>query len=165
MEEKLDPKVLEFLKENNINFEVFECDPDFADTYAFCEKYGFELRQSANTILIAGKGDSTKFVACVALASTKLDVNHKVCEAIGVKRASFASSERTKELTGMEIGGVTVFGLTDFPILIDEEVFNNEKIVMGGGNRSSKVLLNPKELKKIPNIQIIKTLAVPKAKN
>lgn len=165
MKNKLDPKVLEFLKTNNINFEVFECDPDFADTYAFCEKYGFDLKQSANTILIAGKSDPVKFVICVALASTKLDVNHKVCETIGVKRASFASSDQTKELTGMEIGGVTAFGVGEFPILIDSEVLNNGKIVMGGGNRSSKVLLNPEELKKIPNFQIIKNLAIPKVIN
>lgn len=162
MDEKLDLKVLEFLNANNIIFEIFECDPDFADTYAFCEKYGFDLKQSANTILIAGKGDPAKFAVCVALASTRLDVNHKVCEVLEIKRASFASADQTKELTGMEIGGVTVFGIGDFPILIDEEVLNNKKIVMGGGNRSSKVLLDPKELKKISKVQIVKNLAIPK---
>jgi len=162
MENLLDPKVLFFLKKYNIKFEVLECDPDFADTYKFCEKYGFSLSQSANTIIVAGKSDPIKFAVCLALASTKLDVNHKACEVLKIKRASFATPDQTNELTGMQIGGVTVFGIENLPILIDNEILVNEKIVMGGGNRSSKVLVDPQELKKIPNIQFIQNLAIPK---
>lgn len=162
MESLLDLRVLEFLKEYQINFEVFQCDPNFADTYQFCEKYGFSLNQSANTIIIAGKSDPIKFARCVALANTRLDVNHKVCGLMGVKRASFATPEQTREMTGMQIGGVTVFGIKNLPILVDDEVLVNEKIVMGGGNRSSKVLLDPQELKKIPEVEFIKDLATPK---
>lgn len=163
MESLLDPKVFNFLKTNNINFEVFQCDPDFADTYQFCEKYGFKISQSANTIIIAGKTEPVKFAVCVALASTKLDVNHKVCDALEIKKASFATPEQTREITGMQIGGVTVFGIENLPILIDDEVLLNEKIVMGGGNRSCKVLLDPQELKKIPGVEFIKDLAIPKS--
>jgi prolyl-tRNA editing enzyme YbaK/EbsC (Cys-tRNA(Pro) deacylase) len=162
MEDKLHPKILESLKKNKITFRVFECDPDFADTYVFCEEYGFSLNQSANTIIIAGKSDPIRFACCVALANTKLDVNKKVCELLEIKRASFASSEQTKDLTGMEIGGVTIFGINDIPIYIDSKVLEQKEIVMGGGNRSSKVLLNPKELIKVPGAEIIEHLAVPK---
>jgi prolyl-tRNA editing enzyme YbaK/EbsC (Cys-tRNA(Pro) deacylase) len=34
--------------------------------------------------------------------------------------------------------------------------------VTGGGNRSSKVVLNPEELKKLPGAQVIADLAKPK---
>lgn len=162
MENTLDPKVLTFLKKYQIKFEVFQCNPDFADTYQFCEEYGFKLSQSANTIIIAGKTEPIKYAVCIALASTKLDVNHKVCEKLGIKKASFATPEQTRELTGMQIGGVTVFGIENLPILIDDEVLVNEKIVMGGGNRSSKVLIDPQELRKIPSVEFVKDLAIPK---
>jgi prolyl-tRNA editing enzyme YbaK/EbsC (Cys-tRNA(Pro) deacylase) len=33
------------------------------------------------------------------------------------------------------------------------------EVVMGGGNRSSKVLLDPKELHKIPGMQVVEELA------
>jgi prolyl-tRNA editing enzyme YbaK/EbsC (Cys-tRNA(Pro) deacylase) len=79
-----------------------------------------------------------------------------------VKKASFASAEQTLELTGMQIGGVTPFGLPDIPIYIDSAVMNNEEVVLGGGNRSTKVLLNPKELQKLPGAQVVEGLASPR---
>ena len=35
--------------------EVLPCDPDLADTAAFCAAYGFAAEDSANTILVTGK--------------------------------------------------------------------------------------------------------------
>jgi prolyl-tRNA editing enzyme YbaK/EbsC (Cys-tRNA(Pro) deacylase) len=161
-EPKLDPKVEEALKESGITYKVFQCDPELADTYAFCEHYDFKLGQSANTIIVASKKEPVVFGCCVILATTKLDVNKKVCQLLGVKDASFASAEQTIEKTGMQIGGVTAFGVKDMPIYIDGAVLNNQEIVMGGGNRSTKVLLDPKELQKLTTVQIIENLAKPK---
>ena len=79
---------------------------------------------------------------------------------LGVKKASFASGDQTKELTGMQIGGVTPFGLPDIPIYVDAAVMLNSEIVLGGGNRSTKVLLDPKELLKMPNVEAVKSLAI-----
>jgi prolyl-tRNA editing enzyme YbaK/EbsC (Cys-tRNA(Pro) deacylase) len=156
----LHPSVQEFLQNHNIVYRIFDCDPDFADTAPFCEKYGFAEGQTANTIVVAGKAQPIKFCACVILATTKVDVNKKACQLLGVKKASFASGDQTKELTGMQIGGVTPFGLPDVPIYIDAAVMENAEIVLGGGNRSSKVLLDPKELLKMPHVEVIDSLAV-----
>jgi len=157
---QLDLQVSNALNALAIEHSVFVCDPEFADTAAFCEKYDYKPDQSANTILVVGKGEPKKFAACVVLATTKLDVNKKVCELLEVKRASFANAEQTKELTGMMIGGVTIFGLpAKLPIFIDSRVIQQEEIVMGGGNRSSKILLNPKELSKIPSVNVVADLA------
>ena len=35
------------------------------------------------------------------------------------------------------------------------------RVVMGGGNRSSKLLLNPNELTKLPNVVVVVGLAKP----
>jgi prolyl-tRNA editing enzyme YbaK/EbsC (Cys-tRNA(Pro) deacylase) len=35
-------------------------------------------------------------------------------------------------------------------------------VIAGGGNRSTKVLLNPNEYLKLPNAQVIEGLAIPK---
>ena len=54
------------------------------------------------------------------LANTRLDVNRVVRHRLGVRKASFASIDETRDLTGMLIGGVTVFGLpADLPVWID----------------------------------------------
>lgn len=162
MNSELDPTVRKALTDYSITYTVFQCDPSLADTYAFCERYGFTLSQSANTIIVASKSEPVMYTCCVILANTKLDVNKKVAELMGVKRLSFATAEQTTKETGMMIGGVVAIGITHMPIYIDSAVLHNTEIVMGGGNRSTKVLLNPLELKKIPNAQIIEDLAKPK---
>jgi len=66
------------------------------------------------------------------------------------------------DLTGMMIGGVTAFGIGDLPIYVDSAVMDQDRVVMGGGNRSSKLLLNPNELTKLPNVVVVQGLAKPK---
>jgi len=142
-----------------VDYEIFPCDPALADTAAFCAAYGFAPEDSANTILVIGKSNPPKYVACVVLATTRLDVNRAVKQRLGV-RASFASAEDTRALTGMEIGGVTVFGLpADLPIWIDSRVMARERIVLGGGSRSCKVLAPPAILRALPGAEIVEGLA------
>lgn len=158
----LHPRVVEGLERFSIDYEVLECDPNLADTAAFLERYGFSAQETANAIIGAGKSNPVMYACCVVLANSKLDVNKKLCELLGVKRCSFASAEQTLELTEMQIGGVTPVGLPEMPIYIDASVMNNEKIVLGGGNRSSKLLLKPAELHKIPTVQVIEGLGIPR---
>ena len=158
----LDPLVQRALLSNNVAHEVLACDPDLADTAAFCAHYGFSTGQAANTIIVASKKVAPpKYAACVVLGTTRLDVNKKVSELLAVKRLSFADEETTMDLTGMMIGGVTAFGIEDLPIYVDTAVMEQAQVVMGGGNRSSKLLLNPNELNKLPNVVVVEGLAKP----
>ena len=102
-------------------YEVIPIEAAYADTMAFCERYGFPLDHSVNTIIVSSKKEPRQHCACLVLATTRLDVNHTVRKLMGVSRASFASAEDTMALTGMMIGGVTVFALPrQLPIYIDE---------------------------------------------
>lgn len=149
-------KVKQYIAKYDLTVEELPCDSDFADTASFCEKYGFSLEQSANTIIVMSKKvDPVKYAVCVVLASTRLDVNKKVTKLLGVKRASFADAEMTKRLTDMEIGGVVAVGIDDLPIFIDEHVLRQKKIIMGGGNRTSKIVLQPDELRKLQNVSVV----------
>jgi len=162
MDDLLDSRVLAALRANGISYSVLACDPDLADTAAFCEHYGFALEQAANTILVASKKvDPPRYAVCVVLGTTRLDVNRKVSELLAVKRLSFADAEITRELTGMMIGGVTAFGIDGIPTYVDAAVMSQQQIVMGGGNRSSKLLLAPAELLKIPAVAVVEGLAHP----
>lgn len=138
------------LDDTGAEYEIFECDPDLADTAQFCAAYGFELDESANTIVVVGKSDPPVHAACVVLATTRLDVNKVVRKRLGVKKASFANGDATAELTGMQIGGVTPFGLpSDLPIWVDARVMERSRIVLGGGDRSHKVLAPPSILEAV----------------
>ena len=142
------------------DYELFACDPALADTAAFCAAYGFAMADSANTIVVVGKSDPPAYAACVVLATHRLDVNRVVRHRLGTRKASFASPDETRALTGMEIGGVTAFGLPDgLPLWVDGAVMERDRIVLGGGSRSWKVLAPPAILLTLPNVEVVEGLA------
>ncbi|MFT5707805.1 MAG: prolyl-tRNA editing enzyme YbaK/EbsC (Cys-tRNA(Pro) deacylase) [Oceanospirillaceae bacterium] len=97
-----------------------------------------------------------KYAACVVLATTRLDVNKTARKKLGVSRISFASPGQTRELTGMELGGVTPFGMpNNVPVWIDSGVMQCKQVILGGGDRISKIILTPDMLLKIPNIEVV----------
>jgi prolyl-tRNA editing enzyme YbaK/EbsC (Cys-tRNA(Pro) deacylase) len=152
--------VAEHLERLGVAHVLMPCDPDLADTAAFCAAYGVAPEDSANTIVVAGKPERFGHVACVVLATTRLDVNKAVRQRLGAKKASFASAEETLALTGMMIGGVTVFGLPpELPIWVDARVMTRPEIVLGGGSRSMKVRVAPDALRLVPGLEIVDGLA------
>ena len=157
-----DDPVLDHLAALGADHEVVPCDPDLADTAAFCEAYGYSPDDSANAIVVAGKTDPRTYVCCLVLASGRLDVNGVVRKRMGVRKASFASGDETRELTGMEIGGVTPFGLPDeMPVWIDAAVMGRERVIVGGGGRDRKILCPPSALAAIATAEVIDDLAKP----
>jgi prolyl-tRNA editing enzyme YbaK/EbsC (Cys-tRNA(Pro) deacylase) len=149
------------LQSLGVEHEIVECDPELADTAAFCAAYGYLAEDSANTIIVIGKSDPPKYAACVVLATTRLDVNNVVRHRFGVKKASFASGAQTQEMTGMMIGGVTPFGLpADLPIWVDSRVINRQRLLFGGGSRSCKVVGPPTLLTSQPQVEVVDGLAL-----
>jgi prolyl-tRNA editing enzyme YbaK/EbsC (Cys-tRNA(Pro) deacylase) len=149
------------LDELGVEYEIVPCDPALADTAQFCEAYGYAPEDSANTIVVVGKSDPPTYVACVVLATTRLDVNKAVRNRLGVRKASFADADATRALTGMEIGGVTAVGLPpDLPVWIDARVMTRPRIILGGGSRACKVLAPPQLLTALPNTEVVDALAV-----
>jgi prolyl-tRNA editing enzyme YbaK/EbsC (Cys-tRNA(Pro) deacylase) len=143
-------------------YELFACDPALADTAAFCAAYGFAPEDAANTIVVAGKSDPARYAACIVLATHRLDVNHAIRDRFGTRRASFASAEETRALTGQEIGGVTAFGLPDgLSIWVDAAVMERPHIVLGGGSRLWKVIAPPSILLTLPGVAVVEGLARP----
>ena len=158
---EIETRVTSFLDEIGADYSVVNIDPDFADTMNFCEKYGFPIETSGNTIVVASKRGAKKHCAAVVRADKRLDVNHKVCELMGIKRASFAKAEETVELTGMMIGGVTCLALpSEIPVYIDASLLEQPYVILGGGSRSTKIKADPSVFEKIPNAEIIHDLTL-----
>ncbi|MDP9075682.1 MAG: hypothetical protein M3N98_16230 [Actinomycetota bacterium] len=157
----IESRVRRQLDQLGIAYEMVPCDPALADTAAFCAAYGYALEDSANTIVVASKSAPVTYAACVVLASTRLDVNRTVRQRLGARRASFASSEETQVLTGMELGGVTVFALPDdLALWVDGQVMDRARIILGGGSRNWKVVAAPAILLALPNVEVVSGLAV-----
>jgi prolyl-tRNA editing enzyme YbaK/EbsC (Cys-tRNA(Pro) deacylase) len=141
-------------------YEVMACDPELADTDVFCARYGVDPADSANTIVVAAKSGEPRFAACVLLATTRLDVNKAVRKRLATRRISFASAEQTRALTGMVIGGVTPIGLPEeLPVWVDERVMQRDRVVLGGGDRATKIKIAPSVLREVAGAEIVPGLA------
>jgi prolyl-tRNA editing enzyme YbaK/EbsC (Cys-tRNA(Pro) deacylase) len=158
---EIELRVDQHLAALDVPFEVVACDPDLADTDAFCKAYGYAQQDAANTIVVAGKSEPPRFVACVLLATTRLDVNHAVKDRLGVRKASFADRDQTRSLTGMAIGGVTALGLpAGLPVWVDSRVVDRPRIVLGGGSRRRKIIGTPSLLLALPGVEVVDGLAL-----
>ncbi len=156
-----DPRVIAHLDAIGEPYEVLPCDPSLADTAAFCAAYGIPPEQSANAILVASRRPLGESAVCVVLATNRLDVNGEIRRRLGVKKASFAPAEETAAATGMEIGGVTPFGLPDHRrVWIDRRVMDPPWVIVGAGTREAKIKVAPSIFNRLENASIVEGLAL-----
>jgi prolyl-tRNA editing enzyme YbaK/EbsC (Cys-tRNA(Pro) deacylase) len=163
MTQTLDPegKTRAALDGVGVPYEFIPIDPEFADTAAFCERYGYPPGHAANTIVVASKKEPKQYAACVVLATTRLDVNHAVRDLLGASKVSFTSAEEMARQTGMTMGGVTVFGLPDgLPIFVDERVMGLDYVILGTGGRNGKIKVSPEVFRRMANVRVVRDLAV-----
>ena len=154
------PKIRQFLENTKLEFEIMHCDPKLADTNIFCKEYGVDLKDSVNAILVKTKTGELKYAACALLATTRLDINKMIRKKLGARKVSFANIEETVKLTKMDIGGVTPLTLpSTLPLWVDSNVMQRNSIVLGGGNRSSKIKISPKIFNYTLNTEIVENLA------
>ena len=153
--------VLKTVANLGLPYEVIEIDPALADTALFCERYGFPMDKSGNTIIVASKKVPKIFAACVVLATTRLDVNKRVRKLLGVSKVSFASTQEMKALTGMEVGGVTPFSLpVKLKLYVDSVIMELDWVILGGGERGCKLKISPEVFHRI-GAEIVGNLALP----
>jgi prolyl-tRNA editing enzyme YbaK/EbsC (Cys-tRNA(Pro) deacylase) len=161
-QEQIQRRVREALSASGQDYEIMACDPALADTADFCVHYGIPPENSANTILIKAKTGGERFVACVLLADSKLDVNRTVRKRLGARRVSFASADETRRLCGMVLGGVTPVALPHgMPVWVDARVMQADYVILGAGVREAKIKVSPALFESLPGSEIVEGLAIP----
>lgn len=154
--------VLAALRALDADYEAIAIEPAYANTAAFCERYGYGRDISANCIIVAGKTEDRRHAACLVQATRRLDVNRTVRRRLGVRKASFAPAEETIALTSMLPDGVTPFGLPEgLPLWVDAGVVEHERVVVGGGSRSLKILVASEVFHRMLNAEVVEGLAQP----
>lgn len=154
------PSVATDMERLGLEYETMDIDPTLADTANFCAAYDIPLDRSANAILVASRQPPGHNAVCVLLATTRLDVNGIVKRRLGVRKVSFAPAELTRELTGQEIGGVTMFGLPDaLPVWIDSRVMEPDWVIVGAGSRDAKIKLDPSQFVGLDGYEVVEALA------
>jgi prolyl-tRNA editing enzyme YbaK/EbsC (Cys-tRNA(Pro) deacylase) len=152
-------RVRGMLDDLGVDYDAVPSDPALADTATFCATYGYDEGDSPNTIVVKSRGHPPRYVACVVLATTRLDVNGVVRRRLE-RKASFAGPDETVELTGMSLGGVTPVGLPEgIPIWIDPRVMERKRVILGAGSRRFKIVAAPGFLRRLPGAEIVDGLA------
>jgi len=152
------------LDATGVSYEIIGCDPALSDTADFCAHYGYAPEDSVNTILMKARGSRAvaPYVACALLGHCRLDTNHALRQALDARTVSFASDAETRDITGMELGGVTAFGLPpDVPLWVDATVMTREVLIFGSGERASKIVTSPQALEALAGVVVIDGLANP----
>jgi len=134
----------------------FMVSDDASDTAAFVAKYGVPMEDCANTIVVRyRKAGLEHYAAVVTLGSRRIDVNGALKATLQAQRISFANREFVVENSGMEYGGVTVFGLpSTWAVVVDEAVMTRTQVVMGAGIRAAKLLLDPGLLRALRDVNV-----------
>ena len=141
--------------------QVFEIDPDHADTETLCAVYGLPMEAMANAVLVLGRrGEAEKRACCMTLAHRRVDVNTVVRRRMDVRKASFAPIDLAVAESGMEYGGITPVGLpASWPVWVDGAVADTELVCIGSGIRGSKLLLPGASLLRLPGAERVDGLA------
>ena len=158
--EALEARVLAAVQATGLAFEAIRIDPGFAATAAFCERYGYDPESSVNCIVVATKTGERRHAACMVQATRRLDVNGTVRRRLGARKVSFAPADETVRLTGMLPDGVTPFGLpAGLPLWIDAPVMAHERIIVGGGSRGLKLLVDVQALLRAADAEVVDGLS------
>ena len=156
----IESRIRDILEASGLAYKIVDCDPELADTAVFCAHYGYAPEHSANAIVVRSKTGEEKYAACLVLATTRLDVNKVVRKKLGARKVSFASPEETRRITGMEIGGVTPVCLpAGLPLWVDARIMALDDVILGGGNRSTKLIVDPQIFTATPETEVVENLA------
>jgi prolyl-tRNA editing enzyme YbaK/EbsC (Cys-tRNA(Pro) deacylase) len=136
-------KIEAFLTENGVSYEKFEHEPVKTSEEAAAVRPDFTIQQGTKALIIRIKKNGVKSFAMVALPGDKKFDSAKVREVLGASDIRFATPEEVAEITGGVIpGGVPPLGnLFGLPVVADEGVFQNERIIFNAGDRRVSITI------------------------
>ena len=140
---------------------VAEIDPTCADGNTLCETYNLDHKMSIKCLIVESNDDDKEKVRAAILLPIDYKYSSSTVKKILESRdVTFSPLEEIIEATGMEYGSITPIGLPEnYHILIDPLVLDNERIIVGGGLKKSKILMPSQTLLEIPNSKIVENLS------
>jgi prolyl-tRNA editing enzyme YbaK/EbsC (Cys-tRNA(Pro) deacylase) len=140
---------------------VVEIDPGVSDTAATQAAFELDPVTLANCVIVGGaRAGEERIAACVALATTRVDVNRVVRKRLDVRSASFLAMDRAVEESGMEYGAITPVGIpAGWSLFVDVRVTEQPVVITGSGIRGSKLLWPGRLVGELPGAEIVEDLA------
>lgn len=157
------PAVAEFVQKQGLSqtVKVARINPDFADGELLSKEYDIPYKMEVNCLVVEGsRGEDKKYAALLVPYGKRAKTNATVKRPLDASKIHFADLEVVLEMTGMEFGSITSLGLPDdWKILVDSSLLEQEKLVIGGGLVTSKLLLPAEVLVSLAQAEVIEGLA------
>ncbi|AWN19021.1 YbaK/EbsC family protein [Streptococcus sobrinus] len=162
-EDLVAPAVAEFVQKQGLSqtVKVARINPDFADGELLSKEYDIPYKMEVNCLVVEGsRGEDKKYAALLVPYGKRAKTNATVKRPLDASKIHFADLEVVLEMTGMEFGSITPLGLPDdWKILVDSSLLEQEKLVIGGGLVTSKLLLPAEVLVSLAQAEVIEGLA------
>lgn len=148
-------KIRQLLDDNNIEYTFMEHEEAISSEDAVRVRKNHTLSEGCKALIV--KTDNG-FVQVVIPGDKKFSNSNvrKICD---TKDIRFANAEELEKLTdGVKPGGVPPFGnLFNLPVIVDTNVFNNEKIIFNCGMRTASISMKSEDYKNLikPTIAVI----------
>lgn len=137
--------VRQFLKENQLDYEIFELEESTATVELAAKAHGVAPAEIAKTIAVRTK-DSEALI--VTTGDAKID-NRKFKDIFHAK-CKMLSHDEVLDCTGHPVGGVCPFGLKKpLDIYLDVSLKDYEYVYPAAGSINSSIKIKPEDLQRI----------------
>lgn len=136
-----------FLKKHSIYFELYEHDPIYTNEDAVKMKEEKEFTGTETKALFL-KGKSGRYYSFITFTTKNTDFK-RLKQVVGEK-VSIMRPDEMEKLTGQKVGAVTPLGYEkNVSMIVDEELFEQEKLVFAPARPDRTMVILAKDLKKI----------------
>ena len=144
----------DFMDQRDIPGQILILDSPTPTVETAAQAVGVDARQIVKSVLFTVPGEGVLTISC----GDQLVERRVIAALYGIsrKKVKLARPEDVIELTGFAVGTVPPFGhRTNLRVLLDPRVLEFDEIYAGGGTSQALVRLNPKDIVRITQAEII----------
>ena len=127
---------------------VYDADAEFHSADEAATILGVSLDAMYKTLVVLREGARSRPIIVMVPSDTQLDLK-MLAQSLGEKKLRMATQREAEQLTGMQVGGISVLGLkrpAAFDIFIDERARTLETIHISAGERGIEIALRTADL-------------------
>jgi len=142
----VEDKIIKILKDNKIQYEIFEHEPVYTNP-TMAEALNISESETVKSLVVMTK---EKEMVVLVMPGDKRVEWKKAAAGVGTKKVSFAKPEQVLEKVGCEVGCVPPFGqLTELPIFMDPDLIKKDFVYFNPGVHDKSYKIKGWDLKKV----------------
>ena len=142
----VEDKIIKILKDNQIEYEVFEHEPVYTNP-TMAEALNISESETVKSLVVMTR---EKEMVVLVMPGDKRVEWKKAAAGVGTKKVSFAKPEQVLEKVGCEVGCVPPFGqLTELPIFMDPDLIKKDFVYFNPGVHDKSYKIKGWDLKKV----------------